>query len=297
MTVCPGVRFPQLVNGSMPRACRPRSIAPFLSVILLAGIGASPSFAQTQLDTKYTITMTGVTIGQLAWTLALTEKDYETQARGKASGLFSVLLSGEASLLSRGEVIDGRLAGSQFQSRIQDDDGNSDIRMMLSDGAVTDLIVKGPPPRRDITPVKEADRHNIADPLTAMLFASNGGGDPLSPATCNRTLAIFDGAHRYNLALSFKRRDKVDVGKSYAGPVLVCGMTLIPISGHKSDSAIVKYVAKKDDLEMWLAPIAGTSLAVPIRFRAPTLLGTLEIRADRFEVVAQPAPTPSDVPR
>ena len=274
-----------------------KSIALSLLAFVLAGLSASPSFAQapftqTHLDATYTITMTGVSIGQLNWTSRLTNKDYESSAKGKASGLLSVLLDGQASLRTHGNIAEGHLAASLFQSSIQDDDGDSEIRMMLDGGSVTELTVQDATPNKDRVPVKDADRRNIEDPLTAMLFAANNGADPLLPETCNRMLAIFDGARRYTLVLSFKRRDKIAIEHSYAGPVLVCGMTLVPISGHKADSAIVKYVAKKDDLEMWLAPIAGTSIAAPIRFRAPTLLGTLELRAEKFEATT-PALTPA----
>jgi hypothetical protein len=271
-----------------------KSMALSMLVILLTGLCAFPSLAQVspapiRLDAKYTITMTGVSIGQLTWTSVLTDTDYETSAKGKAAGLLSVLIDGQASLRAQGTVLDGRPAASQFQSSIQDEDGDSVISMTLDGGSVADLTIKGSLPKNRV-PLRETDRHNVVDPLTAMLFDSNGSGNLMPSETCNRTLAIFDGARRYNLLLTFKRRDKIAIEHSYAGPVLVCGLTLVPISGHKADSAIVKYVAKKDDLELWIAPIAGTSIAAPIRFRSPTLLGTLEIRADKFEAIESSAP-------
>ena len=41
-------------------------------------------------------------------------------------------------------------------------------------------------------------------------------------------------------------------------------------------------------MELWFAPIAGTSIMAPVRVLMPTLVGTLKIQADDFEAVASP---------
>jgi hypothetical protein len=71
--------------------------------------------------------------------------------------------------------------------------------------------------------------------------------------------------------------------------VLVCGVMLKPIAGHRADSMLVKYVAGRRDMELWFAPISGTMAMAPIRVVMPTLIGTLEIAADQFDVQS-PAP-------
>jgi hypothetical protein len=37
-------------------------------------------------------------------------------------------------------------------------------------------------------------------------------------------------------------------------------------------------------MELWFAPVAGAPVMAPIRVVMPTLLGTLEIAADQFDV-------------
>ena len=66
----------------------------------------------------------------------------------------------------------------------------------------------------------------------------------------------------------------------------MCGVVLQPIAGYRADSMLVKYVAGRRDLELWFAPIVGTSFIAPIRVLMPTLIGTLEIAADQFDAVA-----------
>jgi uncharacterized protein DUF3108 len=265
-------------------------------ICLVGGIGSPPAHAQTRLNAHYTISMTGVSIGQISWSTVIGDERYTTSANGKASGVLSVLVNGEGSVDIRGLVVDGHLSPRIFTSTIVDDEGKSELRMTFDDGAVKELIAP-PPPGSDRVVVKEADIRNVSDPLSAMLITAD---DPLASANCKRVLAIFDGQRRYDLALSFKRVEKVAIEHSYSGLVLVCGVVLRPIAGYRADSKLVKYVAGRRDMELWFAPIAGTPLIAPIRVLMPTLIGTLEIAADEFNAVELPPPPeapPAAVPR
>jgi hypothetical protein len=77
--------------------------------------------------------------------------------------------------------------------------------------------------------------------------------------------------------------------------VLVCGVILKPIAGYRADSMLVKHVAGRRDMELWFAPVSGTPVMAPIRVVMPTLIGTLEIAADQFDV--QPPAPASIMPR
>jgi hypothetical protein len=265
-------------------------------VCLIVSASAMSAHAQGRLKAQFTISMTGISIGQIVWLVDIADNRYVTSAHGKASGVLSVLVNGEGSVVTHGSIAEGRLAPSYFTSNITDDEGHSELRMNFEDGVVKDLVE--PPPRSDRVPVTEADRRGVNDPLTAMLIPV-AAGDPLASANCNRVLPIFDGRRRYNLALSFKRIDKVDIKSRSSALVLVCGVILQPIAGYRADSMLVKYVAGRRDLELWFAPIAGTSFIAPIRVLMPTLIGTLEIQANQFETVtSSPSPAPpAAVPR
>jgi len=274
-----------------------RAAAIFLRVFgcLMLTAAAHSAQAQTRLKAHFTISMTGVSIGQIAWLVAIGDQRYTTSANGKASGVLSVLVNGEGSVDARGIIVDGRPAPKNFTSKITDDEGDSELRMTFDDGAVKELIAKAPPPTRDRIPVTDADRRGVADPLSAMLIPA--GDDALAPANCNRVLPIFDGRRRYDLALSFKRIDKVAIERSYSGFVLVCGVVLQPIAGYRADSMLVKYVGGRRDMELWFAPVAGTSIIAPIRVLMPTLIGTLEIKADQFDAGPLPLMPPGVAPR
>ncbi len=258
--------------------------------LMAGGIAAK---AQGRLAAQYSIVMTGVTIGHVTWSVDIRASGYTTVASGKASGMLSMLVNGEGSVGTTGRVENWRLQPGEFHSRIVDEDGDTNLQITFADGIAQ--VVATPPlkPTPDRLPVTDADRRGVADPLSAVLITAEPGESFFSPGNCNHILAIFDGRRRYNLVLSYVRVDKIELDKSYAGPVLVCGMILQPIAGYRPDSLLVKYVAGRRDMELWLAPIAGTALMAPIRVAMPTMIGTLKIDADKFDTVAEPKPTPA----
>jgi hypothetical protein len=101
-------------------------------------------------------------------------------------------------------------------------------------------------------------------------------------------LAVFDGKLRYDLQLAFKRLDTVKADKGYAGPVLVCAVYFTPVAGYIPSRSSIRYLARMRDIEVWLAPIAGTRILVPFRMQGPTPIGIAALEATQFVTVASP---------
>lgn len=267
--------------------------------LLLAGLAALPITARAQpperFSAHYVITMTHVTVGELTWTTNFTETSYLASATGKASGVLSVLVKGEGSLTTRGAFENAKLTPAVARFDVSDDDGVYEVEMTFEGGVYKRVVDRGAPPPKDIVPVGPKLLHDVIDPLSAFLIPVEGKA--LAPANCGKVLKIFDGRRRYDLALSFKRMDAVKLARGYSGPVLVCGVVLHPIAGYRPGSLLVRYLAGKDDLELWLAPIAGVSILAPVRALMPTLVGTMDISADEFveRKLEQASPKPVDV--
>lgn len=257
-----------------------------LGAVCLAAALAMPANAQGKLEARYAVTMTGLSVGTADWTLDLGGDRYAVEAKGRASGVLSALVSGEGTVSAQGAIKNGRPVPALFTSRIVREDDRADTRMELRDGAVTGLVAETPKPVGDRVPVTEAHRKGIVDPLSAMLVPSAGA---VSKEACARTLPIFDGRRRYDLALSFKRMDTVKAEKGYAGPVAVCAVRFQPQAGHRASSALVKFLSEGRDIELWLAPVPGTRLLAPFRATVASLFGSLVVEATQFEVVTQTA--------
>jgi hypothetical protein len=93
---------------------------------------------------------------------------------------------------------------------------------------------------------------------------------------------------RYDLRLEFKRLDTVKAEKGYHGPVVVCAIYFTPVSGYVPDRAAIKYLTAQRNMEIWLAPIAGTRVLVPFKLMIPTPLGTGMLLATEFVTTASP---------
>ena len=162
--------------------------------------------------------------------------------------------------------------------------------MTLRAGTVKDVSAEPPLiPSPERVPVTEAHRKGVTDPMSAMIIPVAGNGELLTPDACKRKLAIFDGRQRADIDLVFKRMDRVKADKGYQGPVVVCTVLYNPIAGHRPERPAIKYLVEQRDMEMWLAPIAGTRVLVPFRFSVPTPFGLGVLQATYF--VAQPQPT------
>jgi hypothetical protein len=264
---------------------------------LLSGAGVAPAQAPVDLSAHYSVSMTYVTIGELSWATHFNENSYLTAANGKASGMFSVLFSGEGSISARGARVNGRLTPREVTTTVNDDDERFTLDMVLEAGAVKAINDHGPKPPPGRKPVTPEMMRGVADPLTAMLIPA--GGDAFAAANCDRTLKVFDGRRRYDLALSFKRTDAIKVKRGYEGRVLVCNVVLNPVAGYRPDSRLVQYLAGKSDLEIWYAPVSGTAVIAPVRAVMPTIVGTLELLADEFQAgprAARNAPAKKPAP-
>lgn len=247
----------------------------------------TPSHAGGKLEARYAVTMAGITIGQASWSLFISDDQYVSAATGKASGMMSVLVSGEGTVSARGAVRDGQLAPERFTASIKHDDEKSDTKMLLDGGIVKELSAETAKEARDRVPVTEAHRKGIIDPVSALLVPM--AGDSLGKEACERTLSVFDGRRRYDLKLSFKRMDKVKAERGYAGPVAVCAVGFTPRAGHRASSTLVKYLSEGRDIELWLAPVAGARVLMPFRASFASLLGSLVIEAKQFDGARQTA--------
>jgi hypothetical protein len=263
-----------------------------LALLGLASLGSDGACAQARLAARYVISFARITVGEGTWKINVTDSEYAMAVAGEASGIIRVVASGKGFVTARGLVRNGRLLPVSFASSTTSDDGRADVRMILEGANVKELAARLPPEEeKDRVPVGEMDRRGIVDPLSGLVIAVAGTSDVVSAEACRRSLPIFDGRRRYDLRLSFKRLDAVKAEKGYQGPVVVCAIAFQAISGHRADSPLVKYLAGGRDMELWLAPIAGTRLLAPFRLSIAGMLGNMIIRADRFETGPGAGPT------
>lgn len=254
---------------------------PVAGVLLAAGAGGG-AHAQGKLEAHYTASLAGIPVGKGVWVVDVIDDQYTAAANGKTTGILQVVSGGHGSAAGRG-TLNGKPLSSDYSSTVVVDKRIDAIHIAVNGGNVKDFSAEPQwPPTPDRVPVTDAHRKGVIDPMAAWLMPVPGNGDPVKPEACRRTLPVFDGRGRFDLALSFKRMDRVRAEKGYAGPVVVCAVQFIPIAGHRPSRPAMKYLTEQRDIEVALAPVAGTRVVVPYRISVPTVLGAAVLEATQF---------------
>jgi Protein of unknown function (DUF3108) len=259
-------------------------------VVTIADAPQSRAFGQGKLDAHYVVTLSGLPIGRGAWVIDIGDSYFNAEATGATAGLMQVFASGQGQSAARGTISGGQLVPSTYASRIVTGDKSDEVRMVINAGTVKELAANPPTVASpDRVPVTEARRRGVSDPMTASLIRVPGSGDALAPQACQRTLSIFDGRMRYDLQLAFKRLEGVRADPGYQGVAVVCAVYFSPIAGYVRDRYAIKYLMQLRDIELWLAPIAGTRVMVPFRVTVPTPIGLGVLQATQFISTPQPS--------
>lgn len=266
----------------MPPLRLPQGAVAAAFVALLAGAPISAQ-AQGRLEARYSASLAGIPLGKGVWTIDLIGDQYSAAASGKTTGLLQVFAGGHGTVAAKGTVNGGRPVTANYASTVVSDKKLDQVRIALTGGTVKDYSAEPPlVPVPDRVPVTEAHRRGVVDPMSATLMTVSGNGDAVKPEACNRTLAIFDGRGRFDVALSYKRMERVRSEQGYAGPVVVCAVKYRPISGHRPNRPAIRYLMESRDIEVALAPIADTRVLIPYRVSVPTVLGAAVLEATHF---------------
>jgi hypothetical protein len=262
-----------------------------VAAAVLAVAGYTPAArADSKLEARYVASVAGIPIGSGTWIVDIGESRYLAAASGSTAGLLRVFVGGQGTSAVRGTLVGGRPVTSTYAATINTTSASSSVRLTIADGNVKESKVEPPideDPER--VPLTHASEQGVLDPMTASLLRAPGQGSLLAPEVCDRTLPIFDGRLRYDLKLAYKRMESVHVEKGYSGPAVVCSVTFSPLAGHIPSRTALKYIAKQHDIELWLAPIGGTRVLIPIRAEGPTPIGKAVLQATQFVVGQTPS--------
>ena len=252
-----------------------------VSLLLDAALGLAS--AQTKFDAAYTATLWGLPVGQISWTVELNDNRFKAAAGGAITGLLRIVADGRGDVAVHGAMSEGKPVPSLFSLNLIAGKWSDDVRIVFSGGKAQEHVaaaaVKANP---DQVPLTDANRVGVVDPMTALLVHIPGAGALAVPQACDRSVAVFDGHARYNLRLAFKRLDDVKTDEGYQGRAVVCSLKFVPVAGHDPKRYLVTYLAAQHDIEVWLAPLAGSRLLVPYRVTMPTPIGMGVLQATTF---------------
>jgi Protein of unknown function (DUF3108) len=246
-------------------------------------VAPSAASAQGRLEAQYEASLAGIVVGKGAWTIEIGEDSYVASAYGGTSGLLKTMANGSGTGAAQGRVTNGTLVPSAYQASTTTSKKSETIHINLANGNVKDFAIDPTPPvDPDRILVTDAHKKGVFDPMTGSLLRVPGTVDPVSPEACRAATPVFDGRMRYELRLDYKRMVTIKAEKGYYGPAVVCAIYFVPIAGYIPDRPVIKYLTAQRDMEITLAPVAGTRYLVPFRLVIPTPFGTAMLEATQF---------------
>ena len=236
------------------------------------------------LHATYRVSLVGLPIGSVNLNADLTPTSYTIAGDAKLTGLAKLFTNAHGASVGKGAIVQGHVSPAAFATIASSSNMTRTIRMALAGNAVTGIDISPPfQDKPDRVPLGPGDKHGVVDPAGAVILPAPASGPILSPAACNRTVAIFDGYTRFDVNLTYVGERTVSA-KGYDGPVAVCAARYVPISGHSRDRPATKFMADNKDLEVWLAPIASDHVLIPFRVSVRTMIGTTVIEAQEFRL-------------
>jgi hypothetical protein len=255
-----------------------RATVPAIAV-LAALAAACPAAAQT-LRVGYGISLAGLPLGTADLATSLDGARYRVEVGAKLTGLIGALTGGQGTATATGSVGGAQPTPTSFALVSRSSQNERRVRIGLSRGSVSALEIVPPiDEKADRVPVTEGHKRGVIDPVSALLMPLRG--KPGDPGNCNRTIPVFDGAARFDVVLSFAETRAVEK-PGYKGNVLVCRARYVPIAGHRALRPATKFMQDNRDMEVWLAPLEGSRLLVPLRISVRTTIGVSVIEASQW---------------
>lgn len=242
---------------------------------------AGPKAAPASVIVDYGVNLAGIPIGTAQVSGSFEGTRYRMDVSARLTGLVGAVTGGMGSARASGLIATGPQP-SAFSIATKTSNSGIAVRMALARGNVTQAEVTPPlVDTGDRVPVTPANKRGVIDPASALMMPAISRGELTDPTNCNRTLPVFDGATRFNVVLSYGETRNVEK-PGYAGPVLVCNARYQAIAGHRPDRPGVQFMEENRDMSVWLAPVEGTRVLLPVRISVRTTIGTNIIEATRW---------------
>jgi hypothetical protein len=249
---------------------------------------SSDQVRDTELKVKYKISFIGFDLARANLITKFEHGYYAARIGYRTTGIVKVFATATGDISATGAIDANHVMPAEFNQATKENSKDSKVVMTLSQGSVVSNEAEPEAPADpNRIQVKDEHRRNVFDPLSSMLIPLGKGKDALQTA-CNRTIPVFDGWTRFNIAMTFKELKTLDKGP-FKGDVAVCSVRWVPVAGHIPTRAGTKFMMDNKDISVTLAPIGDTGYVAPLHIGLQTLHGHVDVDAVDFSI-ASPEP-------
>ncbi len=272
-------------------------------VALACGFGmafaAAPARAEPthdgELHVKYSISFLGLDLARANFIAKFEHGLYAARVGYKTTGIVKIFAAASGDISSTGSVEGGRIAPAEFHQATRENSKDAKVDMTIVQGTVkSNVAMPEARPDPDRVPVKDENRRNVVDPLSAILIAlgkqkdKDKDKDVLATA-CDRTIPVFDGWSRFDITLGAATIKTINTA-AYKGKAVTCAVRWVPVAGHIPTRAGTKFMMENKNLEVTLAPIGDTGFLAPLHIGVQTLHGHIDVDATAFSLADKGTP-------
>lgn len=267
---------------SLPRLYR-LAVATLLAVGMLMAATLAPAAAGIDSNATYVVNLAGINVATVGINFRDNGKAFSVSIGADVSGVGSLVASGSAEADAFGKTTPHGLAARQFDLMTKANGEDFSVGVQYAGGNATGFQVN-PPVLDNNGRIALERKHlkDVADPIASFILS----GKALDQSLCDRNLRIFTGMERFDLNLSFAEMQQATSARTgYQGPVVLCRVKYVPISGHFADAEDTAYLAQSDKILIWYAPLGATGYFIPYRVILGTEAGDLSMVLTRLDGV------------
>jgi hypothetical protein len=253
------------------------------SCLLAASLAATGSAVAepTLYRGEYSLSFLGFTIARADFDSRIDERSYAIDGSVSSAGLGAIFDDTKGRVSAAGRFAGNSVRPASFHADYVSGKRASIVDIRFSDGKVTKTTNVPPLKKRgkDWVPIGPDDLTAVADPLTALLVRADSLNE-----VCEGSVKMFDSELRADLSLSYVATGKASV-KGYEGQTVTCRLLFRPVSGYRKGKRALDFLRTKSRMMVAFAPLGKTGVYAPIYATVGTEIGTLTIRARRFEAL------------
>lgn len=276
------VPFPTIMpsGGVLPQVSLRRMFTRFrrplaLGFAVLSTAALPLAAAPVETSARYVVSLGRVNVASVTIGFKDDGKSYSVDIDAKVSGVGALVASGTAEARSSGSSAAKALAADGFNLETRTRNESFNVAVQYASGNTVGFQID-PPLVNNIGRVAIERKHlrGVSDPIGAFILK----GAELGPDLCNRRLKVFTGIERYDIAMSYGETQTATSNRTgYQGPVVLCKLRYIPVSGHFTTSEMTTYLENSDRILIWYAPLGESGYFIPYRVLIGTDAGDLSM--------------------
>jgi len=244
-------------------------------IILSLLLGTHADAAPVEASASYVVNLAGINVASVTIRFSDDGARYSIDIGANVTGAGTLVAKGTASAGVQGLSRNGMLMASAFNLETRANGEVFKVDVDYARGDATGFQVQ-PPVLNNIGRVAVERKHmrGVGDPIASFILS----GSKLEPQLCERRLKVFTGMERYDIAMNFAAHDTATSPRTgYQGPVVLCRLRYLPISGHFAQSEMTNYLAQSEKMLIWYAPMKDSGYFIPYRILMGTSVGDLSM--------------------